>query len=141
MPIVWSVLVSASLCALMITGATWWERQHRQRLATVDLQSVLEAKQSRFAERITRPGATDSDREAALAETSELGSQLAAALHALQGDCACILLARAAVVGVYPEVADMTPALLARLGMTEAEAKAARARLDARLHGKPEASQ
>ena len=131
-----AILVSASLSALMVAGATWWARQHQPRMATVDLQAVLDAKRASFAERITRPNMTDRDREAALAETSDVGKQMSAALRALQAECGCILLTRAAVIGAYAEVEDMTPALMARLGMSVQAVANARIKLEERMQTK-----
>lgn len=131
-----AILVSASLSALMVAGATWWARQHQPRMATVDLQAVLDAKRASFAERITRPNMTDRDREAALAETSEVGTQMSAALRSLQAECGCILLTRAAVIGAYAEVEDMTPALMARLGMSVQAVANARIKLEERMQTK-----
>ncbi|MGO4158723.1 hypothetical protein [Cupriavidus sp. YAF13] len=128
-----AILVSASLSALMVAGATWWARQHQPRMATVDLQAVLDAKRASFAERITRPNMTDRDREAALAETSGVGTQMSAALRALQAECGCILLTRAAVIGAYAEVEDMTPVLMARLGMSAQAVANARTKLEERM--------
>ncbi len=131
-----TILVSASLSALMVAGAAWWARQHQTRMATVDLQAVLDAKRASFAERITRPNVTDRDREDALAETGEVGAQMSAALKALQAECGCILLTRAAVIGAYAEVEDLTPALMARLGMSEPVVANARRKLDERMQTK-----
>jgi len=130
------ILVSTSLSALMVAGATWWNRQHQPRMATVDLQAVLDAKRASFAERITRPNMTDRDREAALEETSDVGTQMSAALRALQAECGCILLTRAAVIGAYAEVEDMTPALMARLGMSVQAVANARIKLEERMQTK-----
>ncbi len=131
-----AILVSASLSALMVAGATWWARQHQPRMATVDLQAVLDAKRASFAERITRPNMTDRDREAALAETSDVGTQMSAALRSLQAECGCILLTHAAVIGAYAEVEDMTPALMARLGMSVQAVANARIKLEERMQTK-----
>ncbi|AJG22231.1 hypothetical protein [Cupriavidus basilensis] len=128
-----AVLVSASLSALMVAGAAWWTRQHLPRMATVDLQAVLDAKRASFAERITRPNVTDRDRDAALAETSDVGTQMSAALKALQAECGCILLTRAAVIGAYADVEDLTPLLMARLGMSGQAAADANSKLDERM--------
>lgn len=96
-------------------------------IATVDLQSVVEAKELQFTEIVTRAGATDVDRERAYQLVSRLGDELEVAVGELRNECRCLVLVRAAVVGSSQN--DLTAALRKKLGVSEVDVAALREKL------------
>lgn len=96
-------------------------------VATIGLQDVLEAKQAQFAEIVSRPGATDADRNRALDAVEQIAPQLSKAITELSHDCNCLVLVKEAVVGNSD--LDLTPQLMQRMGTSPAALDAVRSRL------------
>jgi len=96
-------------------------------IATVDLQSVVEAKELQFTDIVTRAGATDADRDRAFQLVASLGGELETAVNELRNECRCMVLVRAAVVGSAPN--DLTGALRKKMGVSEVDVAALRERL------------
>lgn len=96
-------------------------------IATVDLQSVVEAKELQFTDIVTRAGATDADRDRAYQLVARLGGELEKAVDELRNECKCMVLVRAAVVGSAPN--DLTASLRQKMGVAEVDVAALRERL------------
>ncbi len=95
--------------------------------ATVSLQSVLEIKEAQFTELLMSPALSDTERTSAMKVVEELGPQLERAIDELRRECRCVLLVREAVIGRGER--DLTPALLAKLGVADVDIEALRARV------------
>lgn len=97
------------------------------KIATIDIEAVIEAKQLQFAEIVARPGASDADRDRALSMVDAIGPELNAAVTDLVNQCGCLLLVKAAVVG--QAAVDFTEQLKTRLNVSNVDVTAVRARL------------
>lgn len=119
----------STACALVVVVAyhMFIRGQIQPPIATIDLQSVVDAKELQFTEIVTRPGATDADRDRAYQLVSTLGGELESAVRDIRAECGCTLLVRAAVVGSAH--ADLTPALRARLGIADIDVASLREKL------------
>lgn len=103
------------------------------RIATVDLEGVVEALELQFADLVSRPGATDADREKALALAESAAPQMSRAVSELVSECGCLVLVKNAVVGQAGM--DLTQRLKERMNVANVDVKAIRARL---AGGKPD---
>lgn len=120
--------VSLACSTLVAVGYHMLTRAHAPLpIATVDLQSVVEAKELQFTDIVTRTGATDADRDQAYQLVSKLGGELEAAVNELRRECNCLVLVRAAVVGSAQS--DLTAALRQKMGVAEVDVAALREKL------------
>jgi hypothetical protein len=112
--------VSIACSTLVAVGYHMLTRAHVPLpIATVDLQSVVEAKELQFTDIVTRAGATDADRDRAYQLVAKLGGELETAVNELRNECKCMVLVRAAVVGSAPN--DLTASLRQKLGVAEVD--------------------
>lgn len=86
------------------------------RIGVVDLLAIYRDKEAAFTRLIGKEGATDRDREAAMAGATEFARGLPLALDALSADCRCVILAGNAVAGRHTAI-DLSPELRRRLGL------------------------
>jgi hypothetical protein len=97
-------------------------------IAVVSLQTVIDAKEAQFAEALSRAGATDDDRVKAFQDVPEFANELAKHVASIASECEnCIVLVKDAVVG-HADV-DLTPKLMARLGIGDVNVAEMRARI------------
>ena len=89
-----------------------------QRFALLDISEVIGIKQLVIADRATRPGMTDKDREQIYDSVASFAKAMEAAVAQIQQECACTLLVRSAVVKTTA-AEDLTPLLKARLGLDQ----------------------
>ena len=113
-------LVMAGLIAMLASGLSVGAYHlamapHMTRLAVVDLPAVYREKETAFERMLTKEGATDKEREAALAIAREFAVRLPKALDELANECACTVLTDNAVAGRYKAL-DLTAALRAKVG-------------------------
>ena len=105
-----------ALAVSLVAATKLWTAPSAQRFGTVDLASVIEAKQSQFASMIAKPGATDADRAVAMELVKAMAPKLEQTLIATQAECQCILLVKGAVVSAKGlDVPDYTASLKMRL--------------------------
>ena len=99
-----TAIAVAVSCAALGIGWAYYQRHRSPELATVNVQSVMLAREQSFAAMVSKgQGGQAYD----LARRS--GPALADALSALSKDCGCVLLVSQAVAG--PNVTDLTPRL------------------------------
>lgn len=97
------------------------------KIATIDLEAVIEAKQLHFAEIVSRPGASDADREHAMALVDSVAPELNRAVAELVAECGCLVLLKNAVVGhVAP---DLTARLKDKVNVGNVDVAVLRAKL------------
>ena len=113
-------LMMAGLIAMLASGLSVGAYHlamapHMTRLAVVDLPAVYREKETAFERMLTKEGATDKEREAALAIAREFAVRLPKALDELANECACTVLTDNAVAGRYKAV-DLTATLRAKVG-------------------------
>jgi hypothetical protein len=116
----WMVIASAALVSILVTILGQIAYAHygpkAVRIATVDINEVMQIKEVQLTVMASKPGVTDKEREAAYDEITKFGSSFEGAIGELQRDCDCLILVRAAVV---KGAEDMTGALKLKLGMGE----------------------
>lgn len=125
-------VLMAAAAAVLTCGAGLWAYHAAfyappLRIATVDLDAVVEAKQLQFAEAIGRPGITDAEREGALKLVEGFASELGKAVSELKSECECLVLVKAAVVGASGM--DLTPQLKQKMQVSNVDVEALRARI------------
>ena len=87
-------------------------------MGVVDLGSVLKVKEDQFTALVSKAGATDADRAAALELVKAFAPKIEAAVASTREACQCILLIKAAVVSSSEkQLVDYTPMLRAKLGL------------------------
>lgn len=124
--VVLPALVSILVCTIGMFGYHYFLGKPNT-LATVDLQSVFDAKQLEFSELALRKSATDEDRAQALEMASGFPAEMVKALEKISKDCNCTLVVRSAVVGSTKR--DYTKELLAEFNLDEAKIESVKKRL------------
>jgi NAD(P)H-nitrite reductase large subunit len=81
-------------------------------IGVVDIGEVYRLKEAEFTQIVTK-GASDDERQKALAMARQFAQRLPLALEELPRDCACLVMMRTAVAGIPPNATDLT-ALLKR---------------------------
>lgn len=117
MGIATTLLVSIGMTVIGLLSYHQFFSRPPQRIATVDINEVMQIKQVQLTALATRPGATDRDREAAYDQISIFGREIENAIVDMQRDCACVLVVRAAVL--KGQQADLTAELKKRMGMDD----------------------
>jgi hypothetical protein len=114
----WMGIAAAALVSILVTILGQIAYAHygpkAVRIATVDINEVMQIKEVQLTVMASKPGVTDKEREAAYDEITKFGSSFEGAIGELQRDCDCLILVRAAVV---KGAEDMTGALKLKLGM------------------------
>lgn len=124
--VVLPALVSILVCTIGMFGYHYFLGKPNT-LATVDLQSVFDAKQLEFSEMALRKTATDDDRARALEMAQGFPGEMVKALEKISKACNCTLVVRSAVVGSTKR--DYTPELLAEFGLDQAKIEGVKKRL------------
>lgn len=125
-----SVLAAVFVCASAI-GLYDWYTKGNGRFMSVDIQTVMDAKQIEFTELALKAGANDSDREKAIRLAADIPRQLYKVLDEITGECRCVLLVRAAVVS--SRVPDVTDTVLERMGLSKEKVSQARRNVEDQL--------
>lgn len=128
--VVLPALVSLLVCTIGIFGYHHFLGK-KGNIATVDLQSVFDAKQLEFSELALKKSATDDDRARALDMASAFPEQMLKAVEKISKDCNCTLVVRSAVVGSGKP--DYTRQLLAEFGLDDAKMEGVKKRLQRQL--------
>lgn len=102
----------AALALLAAVGAAYHfaiVRPALPRLAVVDVAELYRAKEAEFSKIIADPKATDADRARAMANAERFARDLSMLIDRLPGECGCVVLNKAAVVGAGGGFIDLTP--------------------------------
>ncbi len=128
-----SAATAITVCLVALSAYHALAYQPPVRIATVDLEGVVEALELQFVDLAARPGATEADREKARALAEDAALQMSRAVSELVSDCGCLVLVKNAVVGQAGM--DLTQRLKERMNVADVDVKAIRARLSG---GKPD---
>jgi hypothetical protein len=88
-----------------------------QVIGVIDLGEVYRIKEREFTETVTKAGASDLERQKALAMAEQFAKVLPQAIDELPGDCRCLVLLRTALAAHTPNTVDLTPHLKRKLGI------------------------
>lgn len=111
----WTVVaVSLLLCTVLIALNNWYSRSRSQRIATVDMRVVLQAKQKQVGDILIMEGATDDMRKAAVDSATGYAARVERVLDEILEQCQCVLVSKDLVVA-GSAARDYTANVLARL--------------------------
>lgn len=108
---------AVALCVAIVVTLAWHllDKKHHQRVAVVDIATIMKAKEAQFTELLSKPSVTDDDRRKAYDQIQRFGADVGAAVKDLSHQCGCIVLNKAAIIA--GDVEDLTPSLKTTLGM------------------------
>ena len=110
------------------------------RLAVLDLNFIMEAKELEFTAMLSRPGATDVERKNALALVAGIEPDLRRIVADVRKECQCEILIKAAALS-SDQLPDITKVVADRMGVTESSLSVSRAQFKAALEaGRADAS-
>lgn len=112
------LLMNALVCAVMLgIYATWIAPPKTPRLAVLDVAELYRLKEIQVAALLVKPDSTDADRAAILKSVQGFGADITRLIQALPEECACLVLARGALIGKDSQLPDLTPDVRRRLGL------------------------
>jgi hypothetical protein len=115
----WSQLMLAALTSIVVTAVGLliyhWSGPAPIKLATINIGEVMQIKELQLTNRAAGAGVTDRERAQVFEEISQFPVQIEQALAAMQSECKCVLIVRAAIVSGVNQ--DLTENLKGRLGM------------------------
>lgn len=137
---VWAVASVAALVATAISAVAlglyhFLVAPVPPRLATVDLTEIVAVREMQAMIEASKSGG---DPQATLRAATLWPQELERTLAAIQADCQCVLLVRAAVIG--QQLTDFTPELKKRLGLDKLDAAELRRTLGNTLFASPRAA-
>lgn len=100
----------------------------KQRLAAINLASVIEIEQLRTTVVLMQPETTEDERIKTMSRVSAFGRTLERAVAEVTAECKCVLLASHSVVSL--DVPDVTPLVLRRLDLEGIDIAALRVRAE-----------
>lgn len=106
------------------------------RLAVLDINFILEAKELEFTSVLSRPGVTDADRKAALERVAKIEPELRRVVAEVRKECGCEILVKAAAIS-SEQILDVTGTVAARMQINEASVAGARKDLLNALEASP----
>ena len=109
-----NALISAALIAIY---ALWFSPANGSMFAVLDVGELYRLKENQVAAALVKRDASDEDRAAALKRAAAFGEEVTRLIQSLPEECRCLILARGAVVGTAPPLADLTPDVRRRLGL------------------------
>lgn len=86
------------------------------KIGVVDMLTVYREKEAQFAQAIMKDGATQAERDAAMASATEFAKSLPSVLAQISAECGCVVLAGNAVADRHNAI-DLTGDLRKRLGL------------------------
>jgi hypothetical protein len=112
------VLANAILSAILIAAyATWMAPARTPLLAVLDVGELYRLKETQVAALLVKRDASDEERALALRRASTFGLEVTSLIQSLPEECRCLILARGAIIGPAPILADLTPEVRRRLGL------------------------
>lgn len=116
-PVLIGLITAILVCAAMVGAYHYYVVvPSKQRIATVDVQEILDVKQLQMTKALLQKDLDDSGRAKIYDDIKEFTGTLEQTISDIQRECACTLLVRAAVV--KGDAPDLTGAVKSRLGMT-----------------------
>lgn len=115
--IVANALVSVFVVAIGLAAYHHYVRAPRDRIGVIDVTEVYRLKEKEFTDLVTRVGASESDKDRAMAGAEAFARALPQALEELPQECGCLVLLRNAIAATTPATIDLTPALKRKVGL------------------------
>ena len=112
-----NALVSLFVVAVGIAAYHHYVRSPADRLGVIDVTEVYRLKEKEFTELVTKAGASEIDKDKAMAGAEAFARALPQALAGLPQECGCLVLLRNAIAAVTPGKVDLTPALKRKVGL------------------------
>ena len=78
---------------------------------------VYRLKEKEFTDLVTKAGASETDKDKAMAGAEAFARALPQALEELPQECGCLVLLRNAIAATTPAMIDLTPALKRKVGL------------------------
>ena len=115
-------LLAQALMSLLIVSVALvaYDRAVRRpasRIGLIDVGELARLKDDRVLEVLTKAGATEDEKKAAVAFGARFAMAFPQALEQLSDECDCLVLSRSAVAGSPPNAVDLTPRLRQKLGL------------------------
>ena len=115
--LVLNALVSLFVTAVGIAAYHHYVRSPADRIGVIDVTEVYRLKEKEFTELVTKAGASESDKDKAMAGAETFARALPQALEELPRECGCLVLLRNAIAANTPATIDLTPALKRKVGL------------------------
>ena len=111
------VFVSLIVVCLALVAYDRAVRRPAARIGLIDVGELARLKDDRVLEALTKAGATEDEKKAALAFGTRFATAFPQALEEVSEECGCLVLARSAVAGAPPNAVDLTPSLKQKVGL------------------------
>lgn len=115
-----TIAINTLVAAAILGGGLYVYHQRvvapGQRFGVIDVAEIWRVKEKQFAEAMAG-AAAGPEQAKAMQIAGEFSQRLPGALEELARECACLVLARSAVVVQGGHAVDLTPALMAKVGL------------------------
>ena len=112
-----NALVSLFVVAVGIAAYHHIIRSPADRIGVIDVTEVYRLKEKEFTDLVTKAGASEIDKDKAMAGAEAFARALPQALEELPQECGCLVLLRNAIAANTPAMIDLTPALKRKVGL------------------------
>ena len=112
-----NALVSLFVVAVGIAAYHHTVRSPADRIGVIDVTEVYRLKEKEFTDLVTKAGASELDKDKAMAGAEAFARALPQALEELPQECGCLVLLRNAIAANTPAMIDLTPALKRKVGL------------------------
>ena len=112
-----NALVSLFIVAIGIAAYHHAVRSPADRIGVIDVTEVYRLKEKEFTDLVTKPGASETDKDKAMAIAAAFAKALPQALEELPQECGCLVLLRNAIAANTPATIDLTPLLKRKVGL------------------------
>ena len=110
-------LVSLVIVCVALVAYDRAVRRPAARIGLIDVGELARLKDDRVLEVLTKAGATEDEKKAAVAFGTRFATAFPQALDELSDECDCLVLSRSAVAGSPPNAVDLTPRLRQKVGL------------------------
>jgi hypothetical protein len=114
-------LLTLSLCIISVVGyhlvLTHYLLPKPLKIGMVDIGSIVRKKEVEFTKLVSATTSTDKDREKAIEGAQAFSRQFGQILSELPAQCGCVVLPRSAIASDSPEVINLTPVVMQRVGI------------------------
>ena len=115
--VLFNALVSLFVVAFGIAAYHHYVRSPADRIGVIDVTEVYRLKEKQFTDLVTKAGASEADKDKAMAQVEAFAKALPQALEELPQECGCLVLLRNAIAANTPAMVDLTPALKRKVGL------------------------
>src|SRR6202158_4387540 len=115
--VVRNALLSLFVVAVAIAAYHHTIRSPADRMGVIDVTEGYRLKEREFTDLVTKAGASEIDKDKAMAGAEAFARALPQALEELPQECGCLVLLRNAIATNTPAMIDLTPALKRKVGL------------------------